>query len=188
MLLEGKTIAPRSPREAIAAGIGLLTEDRNRLGLIAGMTVRENVTLASLNRLSRGPFVRRAEEAATVADLAERLRIRAASIEAHVSSLSGGNRQKVVLARWLTASTKVLIFDEPTAGVDVGAREEIYKLIRGLALEGRAILVISSDLTELLDLCDRIAVMSRGALAGELTGAEATRERVMALATRDAHA
>jgi ABC-type sugar transport system ATPase subunit len=183
MTLEGRAIDPRSPREAIELGIGLLTEDRD--GLIPQLNVRENVTLAALRRFHRGPFIARRRENDAVSGLASRLRIKARSIEAVVSELSGGNRQKVVLGRWLATQSKILIFDEPTAGVDVGARQEIHALIDELAAEGRGVIVISSDLDELLAISDRVVVMREGRIAGELSAAEATRENVMTLATSD---
>lgn len=183
IFLEGREIAPRSPREAIDLGIGLLTEDRDALGLIGGMSVRENVTLADLRRLSWGPFVNSKRQREAARTHTERLRVKAPSLEAPVSELSGGNRQKVVLARWLQARSRVLLFDEPTAGVDVGARAEIHRLIVELADEGRGVIVVSSDLDELLSICDRIGVMREGRIRGTLSRAEATRARVMALAT-----
>jgi ABC-type sugar transport system ATPase subunit len=183
VVLDGVEIAPRSPREAIDLGIALLTEDRNRLGLVPGMSVRENVTLATLAAVSSGPFVRRAREARLVSGLAERLALRPPGIERPVAQLSGGNRQKVVLGRWLCSSARVLVFDEPTAGVDVGAKSEIHALIRELAAAGQGVVVISSDLPELLGLADRILVMREGRVAGEVARALATEERVMALAT-----
>ncbi len=183
MFLEGREIAPRSPREAIDLGIALLTEDRNRLGLVSTMNVRENVTLASLRALGRGIFTSlRREETATRRHV-DRLRIRAPSLDAGVDQLSGGNRQKVVLARWLETRSKVLIFDEPTAGVDVAAKAEILALVRELAAGGAGVMVVSSDLPELLGLSDRILVLCEGAIAGDLAAGEATQERVMTLAT-----
>ena len=183
IVLEGGEVAPRSPREAISLGIGFLTEDRDRLGLVRQMNVRENVTLAGLRRFCLGPFVRRAREGVAVRAQAGRLRLKAPSLEAPVGQLSGGNRQKVVLARWLLMRSRVLLLDEPTLGVDVGARQEIHALARELAGEGCGVLVISSDLDELLSVAHRIVVMSRGRIAGELPAADATRERIMTLAT-----
>jgi len=183
ILLLGREIAPRSPREAIDLGIALLTEDRNRLGLVSTMSVRENITLAGLRALGRGIFTSRGKEEAATRRHVERLRIRTPSLDAGVDQLSGGNRQKVVLARWLETRSKVLIFDEPTAGVDVGARAEILALIRELAAGGAGVIVVSSDLPELLGLCDSIVVLCRGRVAGRLAAAEATQERVMTLAT-----
>jgi ribose transport system ATP-binding protein len=183
MFLEGREANPRSPRDAIELGIGLLTEDRDRLGLVGSMNVRENITLAGLRRLCRGPFVVRRREESAARGHAERLRIKAPSIEAAVSELSGGNRQKVVLARWIEARSRVLIFDEPTVGVDVGARDEIHALLCGLAAAGTGVMVVSSDLDELLAISDRIVVMCEGRIAGELERAEATRGKIMTLAT-----
>jgi ribose transport system ATP-binding protein len=183
IFLEGRQVSPRSPREAIDLGIALLTEDRNRLGLIPTMGVRENVTLAGLRSLGRGLFTSRRREAEATRRHVDRLRIRTPSIEAAVDQLSGGNRQKGVLARWLETRSKVLIFDEPTAGVDVGARAEILALVRELAAGGAGVIVVSSDLPELLGVSDRILVLHRGRIAGELAAEDATQERVMTLAT-----
>jgi ABC-type sugar transport system ATPase subunit len=183
MWLAGRPIDPRSPREAIAHGIGLLTEDRDRLGLVPDLDVSQNITLAGLRALCRGPFVDRARERAAASGHAARLRIKAPSLEARVSELSGGNRQKVVLARWLEVRSRVLIFDEPTAGVDVGARSEIHALVRELAASGTGVMVVSSDLDELLGLCDRIVVMCEGRITGEVSRAEATRGTILQLAT-----
>ncbi|HET9300084.1 MAG TPA: sugar ABC transporter ATP-binding protein, partial [Candidatus Polarisedimenticolaceae bacterium] len=183
MVLDGREVEPRSPREAIALGLGLLPEDRDVLGLFPQMNVRENITLAGLRHFCTGPFVRAARERAAARAHAEVLRLKAPSLESGVSELSGGNRQKVVLARWLETRSQVLLFDEPTLGVDVRARQEIHALVRRLAQEGRGIVVISSDLDELLGLADRIVVMRRGAIAGELHSVDATRERIMTLAT-----
>ncbi len=183
IVLDGREIAPRSPREAIDAGIGLLTEDRNRLGLVPEMSVTENITLASLGRLCRGPFVLRRREREVAQAQVERLRIKTPSLGASVEHLSGGNRQKVVLARWIEARSRVLIFDEPTAGVDVGARQEIFALVRGLAAAGVGVIVISSDLDELLALATRIVVMREGRVAGEMPRGAATREAILSLAT-----
>jgi len=183
IFLEEREVDPRSPRDAIDLGIGLLTEDRDRLGLVPQMNVRENITLAGLRRLCRGLFVVKRLERAAARGHAERLRIKAPTVEAAVSELSGGNRQKVVLARWLETRSRVLIFDEPTAGVDVGARDEIHALVRGLAASGTGVMVVSSDLDELLALCDRIVVMCEGRIAGEFDSDEATRGGIMTLAT-----
>ncbi len=182
VLLEGREIAPRSPREAIDLGIALLTEDRNRFGLVPAMTIKENITLPSLALFSAGPFLRPAREAGATRRIADQLQIKTPSVDRPVTDLSGGNRQKVVLARWLLSRSKLLIFDEPTAGVDVGAKQEIHNLIRGLARGGTGVLVISSELPELLALCDRILVLCAGAVAGELPRSEATQERIMTLA------
>jgi ribose transport system ATP-binding protein len=183
IFLAGREVSPRSPREAIDLGIALLTEDRNRLGLVPTMGVRENVTLAGLRSLGRGIFTSRRREAGATRRHVDRLRIRTPSLDAGVDQLSGGNRQKVVLARWLETRSEVLIFDEPTAGVDVAARAEILALVRGLAAGGAGVVVVSSDLPELLGVSDRIVVLHRGRVAGELAAEGATQERVMTLAT-----
>ncbi len=183
ILLEGTSIHPHSPREAIDLGIGLLTEDRNKYGLIMQMNVRENVTLSNLQQVLSGFFVNRSKENAAVQQFSTDLRIKTPSIEQEVEALSGGNRQKVVLARWLFTRSKVLIFDEPTAGIDVGVKFEIYNLINNLAKKGIGVMVISSDLPELLGICTRIAVMHEGRLMGVLARKEASQEKIMTLAT-----
>jgi ribose transport system ATP-binding protein len=181
--LEQREINPRSPREAIDLGIGLLTEDRNKYGLIMNMNVRENITLSNLREVVRGFFVRRAPEVDAATKFMESLRIKTPSIEREVGNLSGGNRQKVVLARWLFTNSRLLLFDEPTVGIDVGVKFEIYTLMLDLAARGIGVLVISSDLPELLGLADRIAVMCEGRIAGILGRREATQEKIMHLAT-----
>ena len=183
MTLEGKPFHPESPRAAIAAGIGLLTEDRNRLGLVIDMNIRENITLPTLKRFLRRWWIAPRSERAAAEDISRRLRIKTPSVEEGVATLSGGNRQKVVLGRWLLTDAKVLIFDEPTTGIDVGARREIYEIIHELTRRGLGILVISSDLPELLGICNRITVMREGTLAGMLGRNEATQESIMNLAT-----
>jgi ribose transport system ATP-binding protein len=183
MFLDGAEIHPRSPREAIDLGIGLLTEDRNKYGLIRQMNIRENITLSNLRELTTGAFIKRSKERSTALEFADKLRIKTPSIEQEVEHLSGGNRQKVVLARWLFTKSKVLLFDEPTAGVDVGMKYEIYNLMNNLAAEGVGVVVISSDLPELLGICDRIGVMCEGRITGVLSRNEATQEKIMMLAT-----
>ncbi len=183
IFLEGKEIHPRSPREAINLGIGLLTEDRNKYGLIMEMSVRENITLSNLGEVAAGTLIKRSKEASVAKKYTEDLRIKTPSIEQKVDHLSGGNRQKVVLARWLFTHSKVLIFDEPTAGIDVGVKYEIYNLMNSLANDGVGVLVISSDLPELFGICDRIAVMCSGKITGILSRQEATQEKIMMLAT-----
>ncbi|MFQ5799951.1 MAG: sugar ABC transporter ATP-binding protein, partial [Bacteroidota bacterium] len=183
MFLQGKEIRPRSPREAIDLGIGLLTEDRNRYGLIMQMSVRENVSLSNLIEVLRGPFISRRKEDGVASTYVQKLHIKTPTLQQRVEFLSGGNRQKVVLARWLFANCKVLIFDEPTTGIDVGVKYEIYNLINDLAKSGRGMILISSDLPELLGMCDRIGVMCEGRITGVLKRNEATQEKIMTLAT-----
>ncbi len=183
MFLEGKEIAPSSPRQAIDHGIGLLTEDRNKYGLIMQMNVRENISLSNLREIVKGLFIHKAREVQVAQKFTDDLRIKTPGVEQEVEHLSGGNRQKVVLARWLFTKSKVLIFDEPTAGIDVGVKYEIYNLINRLAKDGIGVVVISSDLPELLGISDRVAVMWEGRLMGILPRAQASQENVMTLAT-----
>lgn len=182
IFLNGEEICPRSPREAIDLGIGLLTEDRNRLGLITQMNVTENISLSGLAAHLRGPFLDKTQEVKTARRFIEQLRIKTPDGEESVENLSGGNRQKVILARWLSIKSRVLIFDEPTAGIDVGAKYEIYLLMKKLVQEGVGVMMISSDLAEILGMCDRIIVMHDGRITGELLHDEATQEKVIALA------
>jgi ribose transport system ATP-binding protein len=183
VILEGIPITIHSPHEAISAGIGLLTEDRNQQGLFLLRNIRENITISDL-RSFRGRFLLdRGKERSAAAEHAKRLRIKSAGIEADVDTLSGGNRQKVVLARWLQTHPRVLIFDEPTVGIDVGVKYEIYVLINELVREDVGVIVISSDLPELLGLCDRVLVLCDGRVSGTLDRSDATKERVLSLAT-----
>jgi L-arabinose transport system ATP-binding protein len=185
VIVDGEPVRLRSPRDAVRAGIGLAPEERKADALILTRTVRDNASLAVLDRLSRFRFVRRAREREVVRRYVQQLRVRTPSIEEEVRRLSGGNQQKVVLARWLARRPKVLILDEPTRGIDVGAKAEIYSLIDQLASDGVAVLVISSELPEILGLADRIIVMQHGRLTGELSRNEATEERILALAMAD---
>ena len=183
LFLDGKEITVTSPRDAIAQGIGLLTEDRKNQGLVLGMTVRENTTLANLASLVKGPFIDRRQERAIAEGYVKELHIKTPGIEQTAQNLSGGNQQKVVLAKWLYTQSRVLIFDEPTRGIDVGAKVEIYKLMNELVRQGVAVLMISSELPEVLGMCDRILVMHEGKLSGELPRAQASQEAIMRLAT-----
>lgn len=173
----------RSPQEAIQHKIGFVTEDRKQQGLVLSMAVRENTTLAHLDALARLGFVNQREERDVAEKYRSDLAIKTPTIEQAAQNLSGGNQQKVVLAKWLFTEAKILIFDEPTRGIDVGAKSEIYKLMNELAAQGVAILMISSELPEVLGMSDRIYVMHEGRIAGELLRAEATQERIMNLAT-----
>ena len=183
IFLDGRPITVTSPQDAIRQGIGLLTEDRKTQGLVLGMSVRENTTLANLKDLVRFLFVDRGREREVTLKYVDDLRIKTPTIEQTAQNLSGGNQQKVVLAKWLFTGCRVLIFDEPTRGIDVGAKVEIYKLMNELVRNGVCILMISSELPEVLGMCDRILVMHEGRLAGELPRADADQERLMRLAT-----
>ncbi|MFJ2190516.1 sugar ABC transporter ATP-binding protein [Kitasatospora sp. NPDC087861] len=183
--IDGDRIRLRGPADAIRAGIGLAPEERKAQALFLQRTIRDNTSLVSLGRLRRWRFVNRTQEKALAQEYADRLRVRAPSIEAEVRTLSGGNQQKVVLARWLARKPALLILDEPTRGVDIGAKAEIYRIIADLAREGTAILVISSELPEVLGLADRILVMQNGRITGRLDHTEATEEAILALAMAD---
>lgn len=183
ILLEGRPVRFRSPKEAVAHGIGMVPEERRRLALFMNMPVRYNIGLASLPALSPGGIVRHAKQRELAQEFVNRLSIKLSSIDAPVKSLSGGNQQKTVLARWLATRPKVLILDEPTHGVDVGAKADIYKLMRALAAEGMGIILISSELPEILNMSDRIVVMHEGRITGILDGQSATEDQVMAYAT-----
>jgi ABC-type sugar transport system ATPase subunit len=163
------------------AGLGLVPEDRKRQGLVLSMTARSNATLAVLRRVARGPFLRRVAEVALAKSYFEKLRVRTSAIEQPAAGLSGGNQQKVVIAKWLAANCTILILDEPTRGVDVGAKSEIHGLIDALASSGNSILLISSELPEVLNLSTRLLVLRAGRIVGELSRAEASQEAVMRL-------
>jgi ABC-type sugar transport system ATPase subunit len=181
--VKDRPLPPRSIDAALAAGLGLLPEDRKRQGLVLGLNCRENTALASLPALSRLGWVRRGAEATVAQRYQSRMRVKAPSIETIVGGLSGGNQQKVALAKWLARECDVLLIDEPTRGVDVGAKAEIHALLDELACEGKALLVVSSELPELIGLCRRILVMREGRLAGEVARddfSEAALMRLMA--------
>jgi ribose transport system ATP-binding protein len=185
MSVDGRRFVPRSPGDAINAGIGFVTEDRKDQGVILNMSIRENVSLASIGKVSRGGFIAGRAEAQEAQESVTRLRVRTPSIEQRVGNLSGGNQQKVVIAKWLQTPLKLLILDEPTRGIDVGAKREIYQIMNELAAQGVGILMISSELPEVLGMADRILVIREGRIAGELSRAEATQERVGRLALAD---
>jgi ribose transport system ATP-binding protein len=166
----------------MAAGIGLVPEDRKGQGLVLDASVEENLGLVTLRAATRGGLVDLRGQRVAAAKVAERLGVRMAGLGQQVRTLSGGNQQKVVIGKWLLANTRVLILDEPTRGIDVGAKVEIYQLINELTAAGAAVLMISSDLPEVLGMSDRVLVMAQGRIAGELTAAEATQDSVMALA------
>jgi ribose transport system ATP-binding protein len=180
--LDGEELKFSSPQQSISRGFCLIPEDRRNFGLITSWTVRENTTLATLKSYARGGLVDFAAENRAAVEISSKLRVKTPSVEALVSQLSGGNQQKVVLAKWLLRKLKVIIFDEPTRGIDVGAKSEIYELINQLAADGAAVMVISSDLEEILRISDRIAVMHEGNLTGVLRRVEASEEAIMRLA------
>jgi len=180
----GKPIEIRTVRDAVDHGIAYATEDRKRYGLNLIEDIQRNVSAAGLTRLSRRGWVNENEEHRVAEEYRRGLAIKAPSVQSVVGKLSGGNQQKVVLAKWIFTDPEVLILDEPTRGIDVGAKYEIYTIINRLADAGKAVLVISSELPELLGLCDRIYALSAGRITGEVTRAEATQERLMTYMTR----
>jgi ABC-type sugar transport system ATPase subunit len=188
MVLSGAPYRPASPREAIGRRVVYLPEDRKTQGLVLGLSVRENVTLPTLERFSRWGVVHGERERVAAARQVAAVELRPPDIEREAGTLSGGNQQKVVLAKWLLADADVFLFDEPTRGVDIATKAELHRVIRSLADAGKAVLVISSELPEILALADRVVVMREGSVSGQLTAAEATAERVLALALPASHA
>ncbi|MFE7117639.1 sugar ABC transporter ATP-binding protein [Streptomyces sp. NPDC057654] len=182
--MAGRPLPRHDVNAALEAGIGLVPEDRKGQGLLPDASVHDNLNLVTLGRATRAGFVDRAGRRRATAEIAERLGVRMASLDQHVRTLSGGNQQKVVIGKWLLAASKLLILDEPTRGVDVGAKVEIYRLINELTASGHAVLMVSSDLPEVLGMSDRVLVMAQGRIAGELAAGDATQDAVMALAVR----
>jgi ABC-type sugar transport system ATPase subunit len=181
--LDGKRVSFKSPSEALGAGVAYVPEDRHIDGLVEGFTISENVTLPIIPRLFPRLFMRTSRERTLAAGYAERLRIRATSVNDLIESLSGGNQQKVVIAKWLATKPRVLILDEPTRGVDIGAKAEVHGIISDLAAAGLGIILISSELPEVLAMSDRILVLHEGHMTAEIPRADATEERVMLAAT-----
>ncbi len=183
--VHGKKVDIKHPRHAVRHGIGYLSEDRKRYGLALGMDVEANIVLAAFHKfLGLLGVVNNSKTRATGKHYVEALTIKTPSLQQKVKNLSGGNQQKVVIGKWLTADTDVLIFDEPTRGIDVGAKSEIYHLLNELAQQGKSIIMISSELPEILRMSHRVIVMCEGRITGELTAAEATQERIMTYATQ----
>jgi rhamnose transport system ATP-binding protein len=183
VLVDGAPLRAGSPQQAVKAGLGLLTEDRKELGILADLSIRENVTIADLSEVSRLNVISQRQEVSLVQQLVPRLRLKYHSTEQTISSLSGGNQQKVLLSRWLATKAKVLLLDEPTKGVDVGAKADIYTIIGDLAAHGLGIVVVSSYLPELLGICDRVVVLHDFGVTGELPIEDATEEEVLRLAS-----
>ena len=182
--VEGKKVDFKTPRDATKAGLAYVSEDRKHNGLILIQDIKFNVTIANLEKLLEGNVVNENEEIIQVNDYKKSLNIKAPSIKQLVGNLSGGNQQKVQIAKWLFAEPKVLILDEPTRGIDVGAKFEIYTIINRLVSEGYAVLMISSDLPEILGMSDRIYVMAEGSITGEISVADANEQNIMAMATK----
>jgi L-arabinose transport system ATP-binding protein len=185
IFVNGKEVTINTPDNAIGRGIGFAPEDRKREGLVLARSVMENASMAIIKRLSRLSFVNSRKEQQVIEQYVDKLQVRTPSLQQEVGKLSGGNQQKVVLTRWLAAKPNILILDEPTRGIDVGAKAEIYRLIDELANQGLGIMFISSELSEILGLSDRIYVMQNGRITGELDGHTATEEAVLGLAMVD---
>jgi ribose transport system ATP-binding protein len=179
IIVDGTVANLKHPLDAIELGIGLVPEDRKQQALVLDLPVRENISLANLDAITRGGFVRRATERSITQRFVDALQIRTPSMEQKVVNLSGGNQQKVVLAKWLALNPKLLIVDEPTRGIDVGAKSEIFALIDRLAGEGLAVIMMTSEMPELLGLSDRIAVMANGRITATMARDEATQEKIL---------
>jgi ribose transport system ATP-binding protein len=182
--VHGKKVEIRSPHDAVRVGLGYLSEDRKRFGLLVGMDVETNIAIASYKKF-RGllGWMNRSQSKAAAEQYVESLKIKTPNVFQKVMFLSGGNQQKVVIGKWLTRNCEILIFDEPTRGIDIGAKSEIYKLLHDLTEQGKSIIMISSELPEILRMSDRIMVMCEGSITGELSRAEATQESIMKYAT-----
>jgi ribose transport system ATP-binding protein len=183
IFLEGRKLDIRRPADAIREGIALIPEDRKLQGLLLGMSVKENISIARLKSISSASVIGKEEEKRIAEGFRESLHIKTPSMNQKARNLSGGNQQKIVLAKWLATKSKVLIFDEPTRGIDVGAKQEIYRLMRSLSAEGKGIIMISSEMPELLGLSDRIIVLCEGRIVGELGREEATQDKILDLAS-----
>ena len=184
LYLDGKEVRNRSPREAIRNGFALLTEERRATGIFGNLDIKENTTISSLWKHLKLGFLSERSRRRDTAWSIDAMNIKTASQETEIRLLSGGNQQKVILGRWLLTEPEILMLDEPTRGIDVGAKFEIYQLIDSLAAKGKSVIVVSSELPELLGICDRIYVMSGGKIAGEVDAKETSQEEIMTLAAK----
>ena len=182
--INGQPVRIKTPKDAVKHGIGYLSEDRKRFGLCLNLSITDNTVMPSINTLFKGPMVNDRVADRYSEEYIEKIKTKTPTTKARVGSLSGGNQQKVVISKWLLRDCDILIFDEPTRGIDVGAKSEIYKLMNQLAEEGKSIIMISSDMPELLRMSDRVVVMCEGRITGELDISEATQEKIMTLATK----
>ncbi|MCR5475008.1 MAG: sugar ABC transporter ATP-binding protein [Lachnospiraceae bacterium] len=185
IFVNGQHVTINSPEDAVKAGIGYLSEDRKRFGIVVQKTISENTTMADLANYMKGIFIDKKKEKEVAQKFVDSLATKTPSVDQMVINLSGGNQQKVVIAKWLCKNCDILIFDEPTRGIDVGAKNEIYKLMNRLAAEGKSIIMISSEMSEILRMSDRVVVMCEGKKTGELRIEDTTQEKIMNLATRD---
>jgi ribose transport system ATP-binding protein len=184
IFIDGKAVTINSPGAAVQFGLGLVPEDRKSQGILSEMSVIENITITNLKKLTRAGFIKKRKETRAANSLVERLKIRLSSIQQRINSLSGGNQQKVILARWLDSNARIIIFDEPTRGIDIAAKAQIHQLMNELLNQGVSIIMISSELPEILEMSDRIMVMREGKISGELKRDEATEEKIISLATQ----
>ena len=182
ILVNGRSVRVRTPVDSIANGVIMLSEDRRRYGIVPVRSVKENVTITRLEEFIYNGRWHRQKEIDRVSELCQRMNVKTPSINTDISALSGGNQQKVVLAKWMVRDPLVFLLDEPTRGIDVGAKYEIYKLMTTLAREGKGIVMVSSELPELIGMCDRIYVMAEGKIQGELQRSEFSQEAIMHLA------
>ena len=182
--VNGQKVEIKTPQDAVKCGIGYLSEDRKRFGIVVDKTVAENSTMATMENFMKGIFIDKKKEKDVAQEYVEALKTKTPSVDQLVVNLSGGNQQKVVIAKWLVRNCDILIFDEPTRGIDVGAKSEIYHLMNELVAEGKSIIMISSEMTEILRMSDRIVVMCEGKKTGEIDISEATQENIMHAATR----
>jgi ABC-type sugar transport system ATPase subunit len=179
LLLDGRPIRIRTPREAIRHGFAMVTNDRKANGLVLSASITENITLADLDRVAKNGWIRPAQEKALASRLAQTIDLRASSLDIKAGQLSGGNQQKVVLAKWMQTEPKVLLLDEPTRGIDIGAKQDVYRLMREWAARGVAMLLITTEMPELLAMSDRIVVLYRGRVAGEFSGSQASAQTIL---------
>ena len=184
ILLNGNPVKLSNPRKSVENGIAFLTEDRKQLGLLMGQSIWSNIVISKLSKLGRYGFLTEGRAVKVAESYKQTLKIRMPSSKSLVENLSGGNQQKVIFARWLFSDSDIIMFDEPTRGIDVGAKTEMYELIDKLVLDGKTVIMISSDMMELMGISDRIAVMSNGSLTGVLERQEFTQEKIMELALK----
>ena len=181
--INGQKVDIKSPQDAVKCGIGYLSEDRKRYGVVVGKTVAENTTMATMEKFMKGLFINKKKEDEVAWTHVKALKTKTPTVDTEVVNLSGGNQQKVVIAKWLTRDCDILIFDEPTRGIDIGAKSEIYTLMNELVAQGKSIIMISSEMTEVLRMSDRVIVMCEGRKTGEIDISEATQENIMHMAT-----
>jgi ABC-type sugar transport system ATPase subunit len=184
--IDNKLTDASSPKNSVANGIGMVPEDRKKEGGILSQSIRNNISITNYSLINKGGgFIKQRDEVDNVKTLIDRLKIKCTSPRANVNALSGGNQQKVILAKWINSGADILLIDEPTRGVDVGARAQIYDILFELANKGKTLIVVSSDLEELMSICDRIVVMKKGVLTGEVLKADFSEERLLRLAIEE---